>query len=322
MILYDKDINSIEEKDLPLLVQAAIQEMLNAFLSRTKANLLFEQVHLLMNNVAVRVFKDEKPISLAEELFQGDYAKFRDRFNEHREDHERVLYEKIFVDNYQSFEIFLSDLFKALYYSFPRFLTPDVINQDIGNIVYSDVFKSDSILRLRAAIIERKVKGIFQANNIAAALTRLEKTFDIELKIPKKDVEALLEIAFDRNILVHNNGVVNDIYVSGLNRLRITPKYKVEERIVIDDARVTDSQTLLQDKAVSISDIVIDKVSQITKYYKVDIKVCFDRTDAPNNGMHPTADTTAVIYLHGAARRVMPGVRQQREREGESGCED
>ena len=28
-----------------------------------------------------------------------------------------------------------------------------------------------------------------------------------------------------------------------------------------------------------------------------------------NNGMHPTADTRAVINLRGAARRVMPGVR-------------
>jgi hypothetical protein len=29
-----------------------------------------------------------------------------------------------------------------------------------------------------------------------------------------------------------------------------------------------------------------------------------------NNGMHPTADTTVVIFLCGAARRVMPGVRR------------
>jgi hypothetical protein len=29
----------------------------------------------------------------------------------------------------------------------------------------------------------------------------------------------------------------------------------------------------------------------------------------PNNGMHPTADTTDFIYINGAGRRVMPGVR-------------
>jgi hypothetical protein len=29
-----------------------------------------------------------------------------------------------------------------------------------------------------------------------------------------------------------------------------------------------------------------------------------------NNGMHPTADTLPVIFIEGAARRVMPGVRQ------------
>jgi len=28
----------------------------------------------------------------------------------------------------------------------------------------------------------------------------------------------------------------------------------------------------------------------------------------PNNGMHPTADTTALIILDGAARRVMPAL--------------
>jgi hypothetical protein len=31
--------------------------------------------------------------------------------------------------------------------------------------------------------------------------------------------------------------------------------------------------------------------------------------ERPNSGMHPTADTTAVIKPRGAARRVMPGVR-------------
>jgi hypothetical protein len=29
----------------------------------------------------------------------------------------------------------------------------------------------------------------------------------------------------------------------------------------------------------------------------------------PNNGMHPTADTTLVKFFLGVARRVMPGVR-------------
>ena len=28
----------------------------------------------------------------------------------------------------------------------------------------------------------------------------------------------------------------------------------------------------------------------------------------PNNGMHPTADTTALIYINRSGRRVMPGV--------------
>ncbi|MDT5157621.1 MAG: hypothetical protein QOC99_3876 [Acidobacteriota bacterium] len=28
----------------------------------------------------------------------------------------------------------------------------------------------------------------------------------------------------------------------------------------------------------------------------------------PNNGMHPTADTTDVIYGNFAGRRVMPGI--------------
>jgi hypothetical protein len=27
-----------------------------------------------------------------------------------------------------------------------------------------------------------------------------------------------------------------------------------------------------------------------------------------NNGMHPTADTTALVYIKGSGRRVMPGV--------------
>jgi hypothetical protein len=31
-------------------------------------------------------------------------------------------------------------------------------------------------------------------------------------------------------------------------------------------------------------------------------------TAPPNNGMHPTADTTALIYINHAGRRVMPAL--------------
>jgi len=35
----------------------------------------------------------------------------------------------------------------------------------------------------------------------------------------------------------------------------------------------------------------------------------YSKHAAPNNGMHPTADTPAVIFNNLAGRRVMPGVR-------------
>ncbi len=267
MNIYEVDINAVDEKHLSFLVVAALLEVRSAFLDRTTANLLFEQVHLLMENVSKRVFDLEEPLPLVEDVFDGKYEMFRERFHTHLNDHDRVLYERLFVDNYQSFEVFLSDLFKALYYAFPRFLTPDVINQDIGNVVYSDVFKSDTILRLRAAIIERKIKSVFQANNIAVAIAKLEKTFDIDFKIPEKDIQGLLEIAFDRNILIHNGGVVNDIYISGLNKLRITPKYKIGEKVVADDPRVTESSKFLRRISVKIVDTIKDKIPQILKYY-------------------------------------------------------
>ncbi len=41
-----------------------------------------------------------------------------------------------------------------------------------------------------------------------------------------------------------------------------------------------------------------------------------DFIDAPpNNGMHPTADTTAFIFGNLSGRRVMPGVRLLQGRE-------
>jgi hypothetical protein len=36
---------------------------------------------------------------------------------------------------------------------------------------------------------------------------------------------------------------------------------------------------------------------------------------APNNGMHPTADTPALIKINRSGRRVMPGVRCSRGRQ-------
>ena len=42
---------------------------------------------------------------------------------------------------------------------------------------------------------------------------------------------------------------------------------------------------------------------------------------APNNGMHPTADTLPVIFGYLSGRRVMPGVRRLRLNFGEEAME-
>ena len=42
------------------------------------------------------------------------------------------------------------------------------------------------------------------------------------------------------------------------------------------------------------------------------VSACYEYCGPPNNGMHPTADTVALIFGYHTGRRVMPGVRPQK----------
>lgn len=116
--------------------------------------------------------------------------------------------------NFQIFEEFLSELIYFSLDTFPGYLNSIDKKNDLP---YDHIFGNDSsIENIKDYIITAKVKSIVQSNNIIDILTKIERIFSMKFEISDLILDALFVSSMNRNIMTHNNGVVNDIYLGQL----------------------------------------------------------------------------------------------------------
>jgi len=142
--------------------------------------------------------------------------------------YEHIVAEKNLVDTYSAFEKFLFDCFYALYLHFPKFLGETV------SINPLDLFFEGNIELCKKNILESQVKSFIQSKNIRDIIYEFEKKFAIKVQkegiVSEENMNLLHEISLIRNIVVHNNSIVNRIYIEQIKRLfRNEPTYEFNE---------------------------------------------------------------------------------------------
>ncbi|MHA7844185.1 MAG: hypothetical protein ACX93I_12760 [Winogradskyella sp.] len=136
-------------------------------------------------------------------------------------------YEMSYKLYYQAFEEFMFDLFVILFKNFPKFLNKDKIE-----LQFDLIFGKDEIELIRLGIIENRVKKYIQSNNIKALIKKFETIFGIKLSLTKKEIDKIFFASKVRNVLTHNNGIVNDIFINELSHEKIKTNYLIGESII------------------------------------------------------------------------------------------
>ena len=77
--------------------------------------------------------------------------------------------------------------------------------------------------------IESTAKGIIQANNIKETINNLKKKFDMKALYDENELWLLYEILLVRNLVIHNNSIVNRVYKESVKKMRLEPKYNFIE---------------------------------------------------------------------------------------------
>lgn len=159
------------------------------------------------------------------------------------------------------------DCFCALYEFFPKFLGEEVS----VNIV--DFFIDGNIDTCKRNIIEKKVKTFIQANNIKDIINGFKKQFDVKkMTFIDNELNLLYEIALVRNLVIHNNSIVNRAYKESVKiHLKNKEKYFFNENATVLpklEYLVQDIKYLSEKIAQNIADILIEDAQRLNKYHE------------------------------------------------------
>ncbi len=204
--MSDKDITRFEN---------AVKKALGDFKQRLEQQELFRIQTELLKNLHEQVKKTEYCRSEEITILSLKYEEFYNQLNESGRSYENIVGEKNLTDTYSAFEKFLFDCFCSIYTFFPKFLGDQV------NINTSDLFIDENIELCKKNIIESKVKNFIQSNNIMQILKGFKKEFaikDIETCVSEDEKNILYEISLVRNLVIHNNSMVNRIHIEQVRK--------------------------------------------------------------------------------------------------------
>ena len=247
--------------------ESVIRKALNQFELRLEQQRLFQFQNRLLKNLHQEVVKTNYCDSADIEFFAKEYEYFYTQLSETGRSYENIVAEKNLVDTYSAFEKFLFDCLCSLYEYHPKFLGDNV------QINTADFFVANNIELCKRNIIELKVKGFIQQDHIKAIITRFnKKLFNIkDFNISKDDLNLLYEISLVRNLIIHNNSIVNRTYKEGLKKnLTSAEKYEFIENETIFaklDGLVEDIKTLSTSVCEKITNTIINDANRLNTHH-------------------------------------------------------
>jgi hypothetical protein len=247
--------------------KSSITQALNEFNHRLKQQRLFQIQNTLLKRLHQEIIKIDHASSNDIRDLSKEYEIFYTQLNETGRSYENIVSEKNLVDTYSAFEKFLFDCFYSIYEFFPKFLGNDVKVNTI------DFFIDGNIDICKKNIIELNVKSFIQTNNIILIIDGFKKQFDIKnITIPKDDINLLYEISLIRNLIIHNNSVVNRTYKECINKfINNKEKYTFDERetvLPMLENLVEDIKELSGKIGNQIVDAILNDAERLYQYHE------------------------------------------------------
>jgi len=257
------------KQDITVQFENAVRKALSDFKQRLEQQRFFQ----VQNNLLKKLHEEVKIIGycnsrIIEEL-SLKYEDFYIKLSETGRSYENIVEEKNLIDTYSAFEKFLFDCFCAIYTFFPKYIGDKV------SVNISDLFINENIELCKKNIIELKVKNFIQSNNIMEILNGFRKEFSIktvEDSVSGDERNILYEISLVRNLIIHNNSIVNRVYKDQIKKL---PQDKVKYQFNEGDTVLDNLEYLVQDikdtatkVCEKIADAIINDSKRLEKYHK------------------------------------------------------
>lgn len=146
------------------------------------------------------------------------------------------------------FEDYLKEILEYLFNSYPHH-----IFKRKATLPMTKLLEYDSLELLKDSLIKEKVISL-SFNNLVEVIGFIEDEFKVDMEIDIEVLESLTELTLIRNILVHNKGIVNEMFlrkIKGHHHLLEKP-YELGTKIIVSPPEMNDLFELLLDLGENI----------------------------------------------------------------------
>lgn len=203
--------------------------------------------------ILLTIRKLKKPILLTKDKLKNIERQLSD------DDFNETVLQGLFVLSISFFEIMLSDTLKYYLINFPQKLDKSELN-----FSKDDVLSHFTNTKLLALQIDKKINSMFY-ERLDEVLKYFLKSLSINEKpINQNHIDKIIEIKETRNLLLHNNLIVNSSYIEKAGKLKRANR-------VDDKLKIT--KDYLNDSLINITEIISEIESRIdfkySKYTKI-----------------------------------------------------
>ncbi len=223
------------------------------------------QTHLLIETIDIRKVISEIPEGKIPFSYE-EFEKVNNETKTQKRTYEKINNELVCKLHFQFFEECLAETIYSCFASFPKYLNNAENRNDIP---YEKVFdQASTIDDIQDYVITDKVKKIVQSNNIVDVIAKMEKLFSFKFKITKVELDALYLSSLYRNILTHNNGIINEVFLTQLKLRKLNIKARKGDNILDNIRYIIVTNQKNQDIIVEkISEAIINDENRLIKHH-------------------------------------------------------
>lgn len=183
-----------------------------------------------------------------------DFVKQQVQLNSRESKDMEILYNSSLMNLIVYFEGMFSDMFKFVFLEHPEKL------QDDRKYIYKEIAAFASFEEFKEYVIEKEIET-YMYQGFMDWIDFFRKTEKIKIEYLPKYEKEIVEIIARRNLLVHNNGRINNLYLAKVDKT-LTENLEKNQKLEIDAEYILKSINIVQ----KFSNLLLIELGE--KYYR------------------------------------------------------
>ncbi len=162
-----------------------------------------------------------------------------------------LMYKSILINLVSTAECFLGDILKKYFSTYKGEIVGKLISKQDKIYTITELEEFESIEEAKEYIIDKKIGSLFRGS-FEDWIVFLKDKMSLSMGYMDADKDTMVEIFQRRNLFIHNNGIINRIYISKVkNKYRYSDN--IGEKIVLKKDYISNAIFLLQKNLILIA---------------------------------------------------------------------